>query len=501
MLDLPTITLDTTLTDLYARTGPSLGKKRIGQVLCGTSSAIELNQHFPRNIKYLYQDSPFSSLPQQELIRENDKLKYSLASKYLSLIPQREAFIAGNTRVFLFNVNLSNEQIHHDEQEAKRTIAVLNNNQQPTLVFCPGPEHIDLEKHGVDVLASKLVLDALDGYPLTCDPEIHWLLNTKEALARSGLPTPRCDIVELEGYCADRQDCCAACKDDSSPFVPECCTGPRSIWLQQSVRKVIKAVRGRSLPFVAKNQQTFAGAGTWIINTDQERDELVEQLSSGLLRKLFSQVTAINHTLKPATILLSDMVVDPIANHGLTFFVCEDGASIYLGTSEQMIDENSSWIGSTITYSQQNQLEDRFSPIVNQVATWLHSHGYVGPVGTDVLQTQSSGDTLEQSLSFSIVDVNVRTSGSMCLPLLRKQFTSRGFDCASSFGITTKATRDGFIQEWSTQFQDGQMCLLAWYEDKFAGESFADIAISAKDNEGLRTLMKQIKATTEEVTF
>ncbi|KLU85470.1 hypothetical protein MAPG_04493, partial [Magnaporthiopsis poae ATCC 64411] len=90
---LPTVRLDTTLAELYARASPRLAGKRVAQVLSGTNSGMNLSDHFPRNSKYLYQDSPFNSADADR--DESETARRELAVKYLSLIPQRDAFITG----------------------------------------------------------------------------------------------------------------------------------------------------------------------------------------------------------------------------------------------------------------------------------------------------------------------------------------------------------------------------------------------------------------------
>ena len=87
MVTLPIVTLDTTIVDLYRSANPKHGNKRIGEVLSGTNSALSLNEDFPRNVKYLYPDTPFNTLPRKELTSGNAKLQRSLAMKFLCLVP------------------------------------------------------------------------------------------------------------------------------------------------------------------------------------------------------------------------------------------------------------------------------------------------------------------------------------------------------------------------------------------------------------------------------
>ncbi|KAK0655187.1 hypothetical protein B0T16DRAFT_486816 [Cercophora newfieldiana] len=508
-IKLPTIKLDTTLAELYQRASPKNAHVRLGLVFCGVNSGLDLSPEFPRNTKYLYQDSPFNTIPRQELTTENVELQKSLAMKYLSLIPQRDAFISGRAPVILFNVDQTPEQIEHDRREAEATISVLDPSQRPELVFCPGPSSIPMKEYGIEKIAYKIVLDGLQNYPLTNDLETHWYLNSKAALALSGLPTPRSEIIEATGFGPEASACCKICTTDEGElvFIPAKCTGDRGIWLKAQTERVVKAIERRSVPFVLKNQQTFGGAGTWVVSTEQQKQDLLKDMSSedGALWKLLSQVTESNHHLKPGSIIISDLVENPIGDYGLTFVVKDDGDAIFLAASEQMIDSDNAWIGSTINYSSQDRLHEKFGPLMKRTAKWVAGHGYYGPVGIDILETETPGQTdshTGERTAYHIVDLNVRTSGSLSLPLLRGHFTSRGLSCASSFSVTVKGTRKDFIEKWRDEFEAGRMFILSWYEDPDANkESIADVVVGAEDENALQRQMKRVRDTTEEVTF
>ncbi|KAK0669251.1 hypothetical protein QBC41DRAFT_320207 [Cercophora samala] len=510
-IQLPTIKLDTTLTQLFRSAGPKNASIRLGMVFCGVNSGVDLNPDFPRNTKYLYQDSPFNTVPRKELTRKNHELKKSLAMKYLSLIPQRDAFIAGPSPVIMFHMNQSPATVAHDREEASTTLSVLDPSQRPNLVFCPGPSKIPMKEHGIDKITYKIVADGLESYPLTHSLEPHWILNSKAGLARSGLPTPKCDIVSVKGYPpAPPKSCCEVCRADKRSndltFIPESCTGPRGQWLETQSSKIISAISSRPVPFVLKNQQVFGGAGTWVVTTQEQKEDLLSAFSSpdGPLRKLLSQVTAENYHMDPAAVIISDMVSDPIGDYGLTFFVNENGEHVFLAASEQMIDGNNAWVGSTIVYSRQKALHEKFRGLISRTAEFVARHGYVGPVGIDVLETRTEGETEThdgERTKFHVVDLNVRTSGSLALPLLKGHFTGRGLDCASSFGITVKGGREEFVRRWQHEFEEGRMFVLSWYEDREEGESIADVVVGAEDEEGLGRMIEGVREGSEEVVF
>ncbi|KAK3354433.1 hypothetical protein B0H65DRAFT_414154 [Neurospora tetraspora] len=550
-INLPTIHLDTTLTDLYNLADPSTAHLRLGLVLCGVNSAIALTPSFPRNKKYLYQDSPFNNIPPAELkavaadaassssnpsrSQKTSDLQRSLALKYLSLIPQRDAFIAGggpSTPTIFFNVSPgSASQEAHDRHEAETTIAVLAPEQRPKLVFCSGPSSIPVKELGIDRLAVKIMLDDLErqGYPLVVDQETQWFLNSKAGLAGSGLPTPRAEVVVVEGYVpvSDPEKCCEVCRDEDlgkgggMRFVPAGCKGVRGRWVGEQMKRIVEKVEARQAPFVFKTQQTFGGAGTWVVSSEEKKRELVKELTddeTGVLRKLLSQVTARNQQMKPGSVVLSEMVRDPVGDYGVTFLVGKGGEATFLAASEQMINEDNAWIGSTINYARQERLKEKFEGIMRQTAEWVGKHGYIGPVGIDILETKDipkDGEQLQQNGTSSVdgektahyvVDLNVRTSGSLALPLLKGHFTSRGMTCASSFSTTAKGSRKEFMETWREEFETGRMLIMAWYEDNTSNgekevKSIGDVVVGGKDEKDLQDLMKRVRESTEEVTF
>lgn len=242
---LPTVKLDTTLAELYKQASPEGAQTRLAHVHRMVSCGLDLGASLPRNKKFIYQDGPFNTVPISHLTAGNAGLRRSLATKYLGLIAQRDAFISGDDVVVFFHIDQSPGQRAHDREEARDTMAVLGVEQRPELVFCPGPSKIPIRQHGIGRIAYKCALDELDGYPLAMDLETHWFLNSKAALAWSGLPTPRTGIIEAIGHCPAKEACCEACtaENNGSPFVPVGCTGPRSAWLREQTDRVISAIR------------------------------------------------------------------------------------------------------------------------------------------------------------------------------------------------------------------------------------------------------------------
>ena len=172
--NLPTMILDTTLTELNKCARPETAHQHIGQVLYGTSSGNGLTNLFPRNGKFLYQDDSFDSIPKAELSETNVELRRPLAAKMHLLLPQRESFICGSTAVIFFNVDETPERIAYDKSEAESTLHFLAREQRPQLIFCAGSAQTPLKEHEVDMVAYKVALHPLENYTVTCEHKTQW---------------------------------------------------------------------------------------------------------------------------------------------------------------------------------------------------------------------------------------------------------------------------------------------------------------------------------------
>lgn len=159
--------------------------------------------------------------------------------------------------------------------------------------------------------------------------------------------------------------------------------------------------------------------------------------------------------------MLSNLVKDPTGNYGATFFVTETGEVIFMGVEEQMLaSDGTAWTGSIINYEKQGALRERLQPLMEQTAQWLSKeHDYHGTVGIVVLETRAMATDSHEGKHpiLQIVDLNVRVSGSISLPLLKTQFTRRELHCASVSMVTMRHDRQDFIARWKEEFESGRM--------------------------------------------
>ncbi|KAL9599990.1 MAG: hypothetical protein Q9219_003459 [cf. Caloplaca sp. 3 TL-2023] len=495
----PHITLDTTLESLYAHDNHGKHKTRMAMVLGGASSDVPLGQNFERQTKSLYLDRTFTTTPGHISSQRREEIQRDVAIKYLLVLPQRDAFVMGKMPVIMFNGVGPESYAASSKEGARKTLRALQKGQRPKLVFLDGPRLISTKKIGIDVLASKLVLDGLEGLPLTVDLETIYFLNSKAALCTSGLPTPKSVLLELEDLCVDPTACCSTCrlaKEDI--LIPLDCTGSRRPWLGTQISRIFSWLSGQNIPFVLKLQQTFGGAGTFMVTSPEDLSNIKREFTDIILPKLLPQVTSSNARLKPATLIASELIKDPIGDWGLTFFLTKTGRCIFLAVTEQIIDSTQSWIGSTISYKAQEKLKEKFTPLMDKIGSWLHSHGYLGPCGADILESEES----EAPNTFNIVDLNVRITGSLPLGLMKGHFSERRrLHEASSFAVTTRMTRASFIGRFKDKIQQGNIIIASWYEDPISGVSCGSLVVGARDRAALEIEVVAIKDVTSDVQF
>ncbi|KAI1290580.1 hypothetical protein F5Y03DRAFT_403909 [Xylaria venustula] len=259
--------------------------------------------------------------------------------------------------------------------------------------------------------------------------------------------------------------------------------------------------------------------------TADDRVNLLRDLrDGGVLRRTLSCLTADNKHLKPSNIILSELIEAPIGTWGLSFFVTEDANNpIFLAVTELMLVARRFYIGSSVHYDRQGELKMKFESSVNDMSRWLHGFGYVGPVGVDVLETittkinaSASPGSVESSSSqtktqipssrrkdsnFHIIDINCRTLGQLCLPLLRTHFTSRGLVCAASFPIRILKTREQFIDLFEGDFVTGKICILSWYDDPVSKVSVGNVVVGAEDPDRLGQYVQRIRKISQEISF
>ncbi|KAJ5922366.1 hypothetical protein N7516_010069 [Penicillium verrucosum] len=424
------IKLDYTLRDLYSNGN----EDDLNTVLI----------YYPLQFEYIHGRSSTKFVYAYTLQNDDEKASSSIAMA-AGMLPQRYAFSAGNMPLFILDFdprNIQKEANHITCQvmdklpprhvDIRRTFAQLTPDQQPTLTFVDNPENIPLEA-GAQV-AVLVPIDCLSHLPHLVQPEIHYEILSKRGLAVSGLATPPSQVI----------DTCLI--DPGDPIL-----------LKQEVSRMVESTEQRQLPFMIKLPQSISGIAA-------------QQVQSSLI-SLFYGTSRLHYW----------------ASGGAVAFRHEKGQPRFIACCEQLFDEQGHWIGGSILYRQQTELCETFSAISENVATFLHSKGYHGPAGVDIVTDEHSGEQF-------IVDLNVRVTGTFHLGPLLGHFTQRGlFEAAITMGDFS-CSRDAFEERFADEIRNGSLIVSGWVHDESSRPSHAAITIGARDSYELKEYLERIKA-------
>ena len=457
----------------------------------GISKSALLPLYDPTHIREIYSEERLSA-------EDYESMRQTTAVSFLCGAGQLLAFSAGKLPVIFIDPGASTipetaggpllPSLDQLKQQMEETFAVINEGQRPQVQFA---EHLKyLKMNRKQKLLSLWPLEDLLNQRCVISPQAHFRLGSKQTLSESSLTSPHCEIIEFKTLPSHSpKNCCNSCYAHwNHDQIPKKCTGPRRQWLDTEIDRVLDRLLAKPLPYLIKLQQTMGGNGTFSARNPRELVEAAHFISKTYLPNHLPKLTEQNVSLEPMNILLSD-IVDYVAHHALNFFVRKSGDPIFVCVAQEMTNRERVWVGNNIAYGEQSKLKERLDPTMREAGAFLHSHGYYGPAGLDVLEDKAGVEW--------VVDLNVRTGGSYILGTLTKHFVDRGLDYASLLlMVDMKISRQALIARCILDFQKGNVIIVAWYENA-KGQSSGYVVIGGESREDLRQKEETFQALSE----
>lgn len=464
---LPTIELDTTLAQFYKEENKKTGDKIT--IVAAYPAGLRVD-----NQKYVYHDE---DRPESSELPEGvtDAERAGAGEVMRALGAQKFSFCVGKMLVIIFDASCK-AKVPSYRNSVVENLEILADGQYPWPLFATSPSWIgSLIKADTVKLATRLPLDGMEHLPHTLHPDIHY-----ELLSKRGLAVAKEHFATPESLLLDLKIDWHLWEEGNSAAVEE----RIKLWMEE----VLTAAQDRPVPFVLKLQQTTFGKGTYIVKTEEARNALLSELQ-GLLDYNASRTTKFNQHLHPATIVITDFVDCPeggYPSYALTFWVRRDGTYIFINCCEQTLSAHYTWDGSAITFSKQEHFSKYFAKTISDVTSYLHTKGYYGCVGIDVLEDKQGKQW--------VVDMNVRPPGSLILGLLKNFLAvERGFDDASLLSaIRTKKTKEEFMAKLEKEFMEGRLIMIAWYEDTPNEVSWTSLIVAGETKEEVRKLVERL---------
>ncbi|KAI1192374.1 solid-state culture-specific protein-like protein [Nemania serpens] len=456
----PPVVLDTTLRDLYSLQAD--GELRIFLVSVVPSAEVQLKCCMPLGTRYIYQ-SPLSG-------PENTNF---LGRIHLQVVAQHYAFVAGKMAVCLIDIDVHDASpcpspgassfLPPGREEIRRVFSRLDPDQQPDVRFVPDPAKLDCPEGFVAAIASPM--DCFAHLAPLVDADAHYDLQSKRALAISGIPTPSTEVIDtkLQPSQAGNAKLVAA-----------------------EVGRMVGCVESRQPPFVLKMQQSLGSQGTIVVRSSKDREHALDVLRAELGRVL-PLLDETNQHLRTSTVLVQDTVAgDAVA---LSIFVTPDGPPVFISCCRQLLDARDQWIGGYIAYADQDRLRQEYADISEDVARYSRLKGYRGPLGVDVMTDVEGGRRVA-------IDVNPRVSGTTPLGVLRGHFSDRrGLHHAAVLcPLFLSCTRDEFEGTFREEYHAGSLIITGWSYDARQAYSTAAVIMAAETEEKLRNLTDRVNA-------
>ncbi|EDO49844.1 predicted protein [Nematostella vectensis] len=186
-------------------------------------------------------------------------------------------------------------------------------------------------------------------------------------------------------------------------------------------------------PCMVKVDQSLSGYGNYVVYNQEQLDDALQ-----IIKDKFGKI---------APYVITEFVENVTDTFGSQFYLTKSGEIQWLGTNVNLLKDYD-WVGSVVDWDVQEDHKNRvYEDFVIPVAEYLHSQGYFGIAGIDVI-TSPSGDYL--------VDLNPRLTGftphALIAPYMAKEgLTKSLFKAADPHDCTTEELlkRANFINEQS----------------------------------------------------
>lgn len=156
-------------------------------------------------------------------------------------------------------------------------------------------------------------------------------------------------------------------------------------------------------PCVVKLSHGYAGLGNFFIRSHFDESMMREQIAQ---------------QWPDATLVINELIENIVGDTGIQFYLRKDGSVVWLGLTQQQFNTKARWTGGLFSHCEQEEGRQRYEAAMLATAQCLHSHGYFGVVGIDVL-TDSNGQQF-------LVDVNPRLTGVTPFLMASRRFATAG---------------------------------------------------------------------------
>ena len=269
-----------------------------------------------------------------------------------------------------------------------------------------------------DKVITLFPFDSLKPEKHAVDPDIHYRLLSKVALAELGVQCPSYSSYNLhEVRLEDIQ-------------LPE------------------------QFPYLIKTSHGLSGEGTYIIRSTSDLNYCLEELRKYLDIQLLD------------TIIASEFVKNAVENYCVQFYINKAGNITLIGTTSQLVTEEGNYLGGLIHYRETDM--SKFFEMIAAIGQYAHQQGYFGFIGFDVLEDKDG--------QLYTIDANFRVNGSTPMCLQRNTLLQMGKEVAKySTDYRMDGTLDSILTTLKPELERKDFLILSALEKVKYGKIYTEI--------------------------
>ena len=389
---------------------------------------------------------------------------------------------------------LGKEAVH---KNAERSFRVIAQNQRPRVNTYANMKDLvarykdDFSDHSI---RWGFAIDAADKLPYVFNPELTYMLNSKRWLGvNDTLRSANDTVIDVGRLCPKHQMPAETMHNHGSSQ-----EDPESVWyfggrdckdceqgIKREIPRIIEQLNNHPVPFVLKLNQSLSSVGTVITVTEADRAKVIEIVHEHLELYL-PRITKDNAHLFPISLVMSDLIKSDTT--AVNFYVRggeHAGEVVFLGGCEQLATGQGGRQTTMIRYSEQDKMEKRFRKTLDRIGKALASTGYYGAAGADVMEDENGQ---------YVIDLNVRTSLSHVLYLLKGHFNKeRGYGVALIYEcLVLTLSRDEFEEKMAEEIGDAKVIIIGCAGLGESGKHAYGLVVAGKDLEEMQKISEKM---------
>ena len=229
-------------------------------------------------------------------------------------------------------------------------------------------------------------------------------------------------------------------------------------------------------PCIVKLSHGYAGLGNFFVRDSEDQSQM---------QKLVAD------SWPDATLVFNSILEDIVGDFGVQFYLSKDGTITWLGLTEQLFNEKMRWCGGVFSQKTQQKMFEPLCQMIEPAGEYLHSVGYFGLVGIDILQNKSG--------EFFLVDVNPRLTGISPFLMASRIFQRSGLDeGVYQASCRFKGTLDELIH--AAEASDARVLVLSAFESgsetdttqESANVTICHLSVTSESQDRNREILKQL---------